>query len=429
MLALLGMVAMCGAAASTPTTCTGYGARLESRVETAVVNSTSSRLAYHAFANTLRSFRGVGLIRQGLRVAGAFEAEAERWVERAWSSSIIGEVIFGNSSDDANQTMNQTTFQLGNSSDNSSWGVGSAVPSALSCLSRLYHSVMAKFDARPPSFITEPPASRSNGLVLLSGGDRNAALSERVVKNHAAFARRHGYAHWWHRGNLAASKGWLPYWHKVAMLRLAFRRFPEARAFAWVDDDVVLTNHLEGEDMLERALAKRPNASVIVTRDPGSSAGLAALNTGVILVRRNADGLAVLNEMWRRADADRDDGLVLAMDPQSAGCLHEQQALQEMLAHRYWRARVAVLEQREDGTDARARSSQPGQPPAAAEGWNLNTFLRWSHFHGERQEELRYDTDVAASGWRWHDFAGHCSGLSPARRALCVAALLGAVIS
>ena len=68
---------------------------------------------------------------------------------------------------------------------------------------------MAKFDARPPSFITEPRASRSNGLVLLSGGDRNAALSERVVKNHAAFARRHGYAHWWHRGSMVAESGWL----------------------------------------------------------------------------------------------------------------------------------------------------------------------------------------------------------------------------
>ena len=61
--------------------------------------------------------------------------------------------------------------------------------------------------------------------------------------------------------------------------------------------------------------------------------------------------------------------------------------------------------------------------------WNLNTFLRWSHFNAERAEEMRYDMDAAGSGWLLGDFAGHCSGLSPVRRALCVAALLGAVVS
>ena len=149
-----------------------------------------------------------------------------------------------------------------------------------------------------------------------------------------------------------------------------------------------------------------------------SRAGVAVLNTGVLIVRNDDDGLAVLNEMWRRADAERDDGLVLARSSQGEGCLHEQQALQEMLSLAHWRARVAILEQREDGGGTNAE-----------ERFDLNTFLRWSHFDGERQEELRYDMDAAGSAWRRTDFAGHCSGLSPVRRALCVAALLGAVVS
>ena len=61
--------------------------------------------------------------------------------------------------------------------------------------------------------------------------------------------------------------------------------------------------------------------------------------------------------------------------------------------------------------------------------WNLNTFLRWSHYDVDREEELRYDGDAAGSGWVRGDFAGHCSGLSPVRRALCVAALLASVVS
>ena len=75
----------------------------------------------------------------------------------------------------------------------------------------------------------------------------------------------------------------------------------------------------------------------------------------------------------------------------------------------------------------RARDGSSGGGPSG--GWNLNTFLRWSHYHAERQEELRYDADAAGSGWSRGDFVGHCSGLSPVRRAICVAALLGAVVS
>ena len=184
--------------------------------------------------------------------------------------------------------------------------------------------------------------------------------------------------------------------------------------------------------MFQRAL-RRSNASVMVTRDPGSRAGTASINTGVMLVRRDADGKRVLDELWRRATAPRDDGVSLAFDPQSRGCLHEQQALQEMLeSSAYWRARVAVLEQREDAdADADARTHPDADETRVGEGtsrWNLNTFLRWTH-RAEDGRTLRYDADAAGSAWQGGDFSGHCSGLSPVRRALCVAALLAAVIS
>jgi hypothetical protein len=39
---------------------------------------------------------------------------------------------------------------------------------------------------------------------------------------------------------------------------------------------------------------------------------------------------------------------------------------------------------------------------------------------------MRFDADAAGSGWRVGDFVGHCSGLSPVRRALCLGVLLRA---
>ena len=75
-----------------------------------------------------------------------------------------------------------------------------------------------------------------------------------------------------------------------------------------------------------------------------------------------------------------------------------------------------------------ASSDATPSAPSAVEGWNLNTFLRWSHYSAERDEMMRFDADRPGSGWVRGDFAGHCSGLSPARRALCVAVLLGAVV-
>ena len=140
--------------------------------------------------------------------------------------------------------------------------------------------------------------------------------------------------------------------------------------------------------------------------------------------------------MWRRAtEAGRADGLVLATSPQSAGCLHEQQALQEMMrCCANWRAKVSVLEQRSVGADGAAEDTDASSNGDGGDGdggaFNLNTFLRWSHVDNEREGvgAMRFDGDASGSGWRAGDFSGHCSGLSPLRRALCSAVLLGAVV-
>jgi len=303
-------------------------------------------------------------------------------------------------------------------------GAVAALGGALrSCVGLLHHSLMAKVDARPPSFARVPPVELWNGMVLLSGGDRNAALTDRVVANHAAFAARNGYAYWWYRGSLVKPLEWQPYWHKIAMLRRALVRFPTATAFAWIDDDIVLTN-FAAEDMLQSAL-RQSNASLLATRDP---ANWVALNTGVLLLRNDEAGRETLEEVWKRATAPRSDGVSLAFDTQ-ARCLHEQQALEEMLREPRWRTRISVLAQRSAADDA-AQAAVP-MPPATVRqpAFNLNTFLRWSHYDSERGSHLRFDRDAPGSSWVRGDFAGHCSGLSSVRRALCVAVLLGSVVT
>merc|ERR1719352_1423901 len=140
----------------------GFGARLEARarLDFEARTSRAQRLAmYTSFVDTvLRGFKGVRLIQQGLRAAGAFEAEAERWVERAWSSS--SDLLFGDSSSGNSSNSNSNSSSSSSSSANGTHAA-SMLGGALTCLSRLYRGVMASWDARPASFIAEPPPRRA----------------------------------------------------------------------------------------------------------------------------------------------------------------------------------------------------------------------------------------------------------------------------
>jgi len=469
---LSGLVA---ASASSSSVCRGYGSRLSSRLD--VIDAATPipvtgsqpvtqpqaalQTLYSSFVDTaLRSFQGSKMLGTAAE-RPAFASEAEHWltsfssasvphqqreqpedgVSPAVASLLNGTVSgsTGNSSRSSSLSSTGSSIDANSSSGSDAIGAVAALGGALrSCLGLLHATLMAKIDARPPSFARMPAANQWNGMLLLSGGDRNAALSDRVVANHAAFAARRGYAYWWHRGSLVAPLGWQPYWHKIAMLRRALVRFPTASALIWIDDDIVLTNW-GGDDMLRAALG-RSNASVLTTGDPAS---WVALNTGIVLVRNDEGGRETLEEVWRRATAPRADGVSLAFDSQ-ARCLHEQQALEEMLGEPYWRTRIGVLAQRDHehtptmavaaatGTaravQSAARDDATSEVAAPQLLFNLNTFLRWSHYNAERRSYLRFDTDRHGSGWVKGDFAGHCSGLSSVRRALCTAVLLSSVV-
>ena len=180
----------------------------------------------------------------------------------------------------------------------------------------------------------------------------------------------------------------------------------------WVDDDIVLTNHLD--DMFRRALRRHQNASVLVTRDRRAHEQHPSQH-------RHHDracghrGARVLSEMWRRAAEQREDGVSLATDPQSRGCLHEQQALQEMIELPYWRARWPCSTSDADAYD----ESTPRLPEEdGGDGFERRTQQHSpEHLSALVASQCRarcacasMATPMAAAGRG--DFAGHCSGLS-----------------
>ena len=253
------------------------------------------------------------------------------------------------------------------------------------------------------------PERRSNGMTIMSGGDRDPhGTQNRVIQNHRDFAERRGYTYWWHQGSLVEEKGWQPYWSKIAQLRESMRRRPQEKAYIWIDDDIVLTNF--GEDMFETALDRYSNASVLVTKDAWP--GVSSLNTGIIIVRNDDRAAEILDELLLLAMEPREDGVSLAHASQTF-CLHEQEALALVMKRsRCGTGGIAVLPQ---------RAATPDQ-------FNLNTFLRWSHLDRDRGLDQQFVHDSRGSQWRHGDFAGHCTGLSYLRRGLCVRTLLSSVV-
>lgn len=332
-----------------------------------------------------------------------FRHQAESWLESLWNA--------------VKARLPPALARLASGNGNYSSGAAAGNASTLDLASLFARALVpSSFHWHPETLvaglwnITVPEShSRHNGMTLMSGGNRDPHGSHpSVIENHRSFAQRRGYAYWWHSGSMVEEQGWQPYWSKIAQLRKQMQRHPEETAFVWIDDDIVLTNF--AVDMFQAALDRYPNASVLVTKDAWVEAS--ALNTGIIIVRNTERAHEIMEELWLLAKEPREDGVSLAHASQRL-CLHEQEALATLARRtRCGSGGIQVLPQRGYGD---------------LEGFNLNTFLRWSHFDGSRDQLQIYDHDSSGSQWRRGDFAGHCTGLSYLRRGLCVRTLLALV--
>lgn len=182
---------------------------------------------------------------------------------------------------------------------------------------------------------TDQPLVASD-ILIISGGDitPNRQFPLLTRENFAQFARNHGY-----RFQSNDSSFMLPpyvgYWNKIMMLADMLAD-PKNRVVVWFDDDGVVDVN---SDMIEQYLHAYPSKDLIIAMDPEQ---YAYVNTGAIILRNTKNTVTLLNELVRigkegrieESDAPRTNWFTsehLLRCKQEFWCLHEQQALQELL--------------------------------------------------------------------------------------------------
>ncbi|MGI9275521.1 MAG: hypothetical protein ACR2PT_11840 [Endozoicomonas sp.] len=116
-----------------------------------------------------------------------------------------------------------------------------------------------------------------------------------------------------------------PYWAKVAILKqhLEAGTVPEDKWIAWLDNDITTSDFRAGISMLDRAIEDfGEGKSLLVTKDGVVSNS--PLNTGIILLRNDPVGRALIQSLWGMSD---DPVMGYMAQPYS---FHEQQALKEI---------------------------------------------------------------------------------------------------
>jgi len=163
-----------------------------------------------------------------------------------------------------------------------------------------------------------------------------------------------------------------------------------------VDDDMVILP----SDAIDFVISEHRSASVIVSRD---SYERALVNTGTLIVRKDARGVGVLKEMLRigmdKKHAHK--GKLLSQCTQSDGCFSEQDALRAViLSRRFPDWSIAVVAQR-----------------------LINTFARPQRHLSAGV--LQRNNDKPEVVWGVGSPMGQCTGLEPGRvRETCLNVLL-----
>lgn len=222
-------------------------------------------------------------------------------------------------------------------------------------------------------------------------------LSREVAKVHQEYCEEKGYHHLLFERNLAqdpSGKTVLPYWSKIAGLKemLNAEHYAAKEWFVWLDDDMVITNHeIQMESLIEKLA---PSDHIIVTEDAVSQIfPNIPLNTGFILVKNSDISRKIIDRLWNMRFDSITSNYSYADCPNQS-CLHEQQALTDLLKKPGRIPNlVRVIEQR------------------FLDGIGINTFSRSSHFDSVRQLVLHYN-DPDHSKWQPGDFMAQCTGLA-----------------
>ena len=217
--------------------------------------------------------------------------------------------------------------------------------------------------------------------LLVSGGSKQP-YSHKIRQNQLiwAYSRHVRYVNYLYSEEEDASPeikeiqrsldGRINYWIKVPILRkhLNDPELLEGSWIVWADDDVVINDFLPDRSMLDRAINKYGrNKALLIAKDKYSSH---PFNAGIILIRKNDAGRALINELWKISGHP-----VIGYRGQPDS-FHEQQALGLLFNRSYiqWfnqqTAETIVL----DYSDSPFREQMKIIPNREG-SFNLNTFI------------------------------------------------------
>ena len=136
--------------------------------------------------------------------------------------------------------------------------------------------------------------------------DNIRAYAELAVRNHVAYAQRHGYSHVVYEGRpgphfvdpasggLDDSHGGGLYWQKLAAMQKTLAAenadgTPRCRWAMWVDADIVFTNHTSKIEPIIAAFAPDDDKDMILTREQAGFKRV-QLNSGAFFVKNTLGG-------------------------------------------------------------------------------------------------------------------------------------------
>lgn len=144
------------------------------------------------------------------------------------------------------------------------------------------------------------------------GNHRRNALSERTSGNHKKYAEHWGYSHEVVSGNLVekdctnpitgVTSDCSPYWNKIKY----FKNWCEAPSnhsgeewSIYADDDAIYTNfQIDPSKAIDQVRGGKDTSFIIATEGPGTRYQPGAVNTGVMIVRKDPKGCGVIEKIW-----------------------------------------------------------------------------------------------------------------------------------
>lgn len=235
--------------------------------------------------------------------------------------------------------------------------------------------------------------------------------SRMVANNQQAFSEKNGYTYRVYEENLALETdpeagdvAFEPYWSKIAGINMILNNQEpsikdEPEWIVWMDDDAIISNpDFRFEDVLHHYTSLQEDLNFIVTTDSLSQAiESVPLNSAVLFIRNNDWSRDFFRQVWEMRNTKVEGKPYTYGTCPNQECLHEQQAITNLLfTHPELAEHARIIPQR-DYFDP-------------VEGWGINTFRRESHYDVVRNQHLEYSGDWYRA--RAGDFIQQCTGLA-----------------